>query len=461
MKSNRELIRFIKTSGIFLAGNVLSKAISFFLLPIYTGMIPVEDMGYYDVSITYMNMAVSVLYFEIWSAVLRFMYDKETEEKKYISIKTGIYIFSGSTIVYVFFATVLGMISNIQSLALVVIYGFLQCMVSFYSFSARGLGCNYDFALSGVLSVLINALVNIGLILGLRVGYTAMYYGFIIGSVVQILYLEMRTNIFRKALPLRVESNEIWSMFRYALPLCINTVSYWMLTGFNRLVVNWILGNAANGLLAIGNRFGVLISLVTTCFTYAWQDISFTKAQDTEDRSRFYSQACNLYFKFLIAGMLIILPICHWVFIIMIHDNYGEAEKTVPLFLMVGVLSAISAFIGNVFYAIKDTQAIFYSTVISAICNAIIVFPSVYFWELNGSNIAATTGFIINIIIRCILLKKKIGFAYDWKMFIGLIAYSLFIFSCFGNINSTGSLLMLASNILVVCVLFRNELKKF
>jgi len=71
MQRNNDLIRFIRSSGIFFLGSILSKVISFFMLPIYTGYIAVEDMGYYDVSITYTNMVISIVFFEIWSAVLR------------------------------------------------------------------------------------------------------------------------------------------------------------------------------------------------------------------------------------------------------------------------------------------------------------------------------------------------------------------------------------------------------
>ena len=41
-----------------------------------------------------------------------------------------------------------------------------------------------------------------------------------------------------------------------------------------------IIGNEANGIYAIGNKFSFVIGLITTCFTYAWQDLSFSKADE-------------------------------------------------------------------------------------------------------------------------------------------------------------------------------------
>lgn len=75
-------IQFIKNTAIFFVGNVLSKLISFVLLPMYTTMIPTDQMGVYDISITLTTMLLSVCYFEIWSAVLRYLYDGKGESDK-------------------------------------------------------------------------------------------------------------------------------------------------------------------------------------------------------------------------------------------------------------------------------------------------------------------------------------------------------------------------------------------
>lgn len=266
MKITGLIFRFIQSSGIFFLGTVLSKLISFFLLPIYTTLIPVADMGYYDITITYMYMAISFIFFEIWSAVLRFMYDGRTVKDKYKSVKSGLTIFSCSAIIYIVGGVILGNVIEIPCLNLILVCGILQSMVSYYTFSARGFEKNIDFAISGIINVLINAIINIIMIVYLKYGFVAMYYGLIVGNIAQLFYLELRLHIIANSIQEKFDKKEITRMFRYALPLCLNTISYWFLTNFNRAALNWELGNEANGLYAIGNRFGMLITLITTCF---------------------------------------------------------------------------------------------------------------------------------------------------------------------------------------------------
>ena len=460
MKIKGDFIRFVRSSGIFFLGNILSKAIAFLLLTMYTGYIKASDMGYYDVSVTYLNMVVSILFFEIWSAVLRFMYDYNENDKKYNAVKSGLIIFMGSTIVYLGLSAVLGYFVDIEHFILIIIYGWIQCIGTFYSFTARGLNHNIDFAVSGILNVVVNAAINILFIVYLNIGFVSMYYGFIFGTITQIIYLEIRTQLLAKSIKLKIDFREIKKMFIYAIPLCVNTVSYWLLTGFNRLVVNWVIGTEANGMLAIGNRFGTIITLVTTCFTYAWQDVSFSKKGNKKEKSEFYSNACNLYTKFLMAGLLVVMPLCLWVFELMINESYYEAKATIPYFLLVGVLSAISSFIGNVFYAIKDTKTIFISTVISAIVNVIIAFPLVKIWGMNGANISAAIGFLINILIRCQILRKKIDFKYSWITFIILLMYFFVVANKFTLWTLGNSILVFFIHLIICILLFRGEIKE-
>mgnify|MGYP002235617686 CR=1 FL=1 len=74
--------RFVKNSLLFLLGSGLSKALGIIMLPLYTSHIPTEDYGAYDISLTLITIVSSIAFFELWSAVLRFMYDFSKEDKK-------------------------------------------------------------------------------------------------------------------------------------------------------------------------------------------------------------------------------------------------------------------------------------------------------------------------------------------------------------------------------------------
>ncbi len=420
MENKSSLGRFIKSSIIFFVGTVLSKLISVVMLPLYTSYIPTDDMGYYDLSLTYVTIATSLLFIDIWVAILRYMYDggDNSEDKKASIIKSGFVIFLVSSGLYLAVAGCIAAFFEVKGILWITLYGLTHNLCTLFAYCTRGYGKNMDFSISGIINTCTNILCNIICIVYLSMGFEALYISGIIGYLAQVIYLSIRTSTMKAVFCGRFDKAVMSGMFKYSLPLCVNSVSYWLLTSFNRTIVNVVYGDSVSGLFAIGSKFGMLINLVTTCFTLAWQDLSFSaeNEMDAHEKGRFYSKACNSYGLVLGVGMMLLLPVVKLMFPILVHESYAESENTIPLFLGVAIISAISTFIGNVFYAIKDTKSIFYSMVAAAALNLAIGYPLIVKFGMNGANIAVVLGYTLNIAIRGIILKKKLRFSLSYKL---------------------------------------------
>lgn len=450
--------QFIKNTAIFFVGNVLSKLISFILLPMYTTVIPAEQMGIYDVSITLTTMLLSVCYFEIWSAILRYLYDGKNEQEKNRVLKSGFQIFFISSILFAVICSIICVVMNYKYVPLIVGYGIAYGASSLLTFVARGLGQNKEFSISGVLNTLIQLSLNVILLTIFKVDYSALYMSYIVGTMCQTVYLIVCTDLPKR---LRAKTNKELTreMLKYALPLCLNTVAYWVLNSSNRLVYNALYGNAASGIYSIGNRFGSIIALATTCFTYAWQDLAFTSATSSpKEASALYTKACNKYQQFLTTATALILPFIKIAFPFLIKGDYTSADEIIPTFIIVAVISGYSAFIGNVFYAIKDTKIISISTIVAALTNLLICYPLIKTMGAFGTNIAIIIAFAVNIGIRAIILKRKIGFsicAKDLSISIVWIVLSSTVYANAGILVNVGSF---AVSAVLALFLFKNDL---
>ena len=70
---------------IYGIGTFFSKILVFLMVPVYTRVFSTSDFGYYDVLISDMQMIVSISFVEIWSGIIRFMFE---DENRYRPIKT-------------------------------------------------------------------------------------------------------------------------------------------------------------------------------------------------------------------------------------------------------------------------------------------------------------------------------------------------------------------------------------
>ena len=78
----KELKRLITTTGIYFLGTVGTKLISFLLLPLYTAYIIPSQYGQYDVNINYALLFASICFLDIWTGIMKFMFEKKEKEQQ-------------------------------------------------------------------------------------------------------------------------------------------------------------------------------------------------------------------------------------------------------------------------------------------------------------------------------------------------------------------------------------------
>ena len=402
--------RFIKNSLLFLVGTGLSRALSIIMLPLYTSQIPTADYGAYDISLTIITIASSIAYFELWSAVMRYMYDRSDDAGRASVVRSGFVLMCGSTALFIVLGWAVCSMLSLGHPGWVVAYGIASAASSYFGFVARGYGKSKEFTISGILSSVVVVGANLTLILALHLDYSALYISFVLGTFVQCAYLGRSIRLGALVAGGKVDRGLMKELLRFAAPLCLNTASYWLLSSASRLVFNYMCGDAASGVFSVGNKFGQIIVLATTCFTYAWQDLSFS-ASSRGANGAFFTAACRKYLLFLVAALALLLPLVKLVFPLFVLGEYGDAFSVVPLSLVVALVSGYSGFVGNIFYAIKETRTVGASTVAAGVVAVACAPASISLLGANGVNVSVLVGFLVNLLIRAVILRRKVGFS--------------------------------------------------
>ncbi len=421
----KSFIKFAKTSGIYFFGTVLAKLVTMLLLRVYTEYIPAEDMGTYNVSINYVTFLCSVLYLDIWSGILRYFYDYHTPEGQKKPINCGFAIFGISTAAYTVILVVFGQFVTVRYLPLIYLYGLMMNLQNLLGYVARAYGKNVLYASAGLLNSFVTAALNVVLIVGLHMDYSALYLAGCIGYLSNILLVGAGVKIWTLIRLSAFEKPLFVRMFRFSLPLCVNSAAYWFLTSYNSVAVSRMMGMEANGLYAVAIRFGSFISLFTSCFTMAWQEVSYAKeAESKESLSQFYSSAVNAYLRFMGMGAAILLPFIWLIFPLMIADGYSEARNMVPLYILATIASSVSGFLGNIFTAMKKNGLLFYTTLAGSVVNILGVHFLIPRFGVQGASAALFLGFLTIIVFRILLLWNEVSIRIDVR-FLLLLAVVL------------------------------------
>ena len=454
--------KFLKSAGTYFLGNVMTRLISFFLLPIYTNLLPPEDLGHFNNATSYLNIVVPVVCLEVWAAVMRFLCDHEDEEGKDRVIFNGFFLFSAGVLVYVLGFAILGFVTDLRCLVLICLYGIGLMLQNLYSYLARGKGFNQAYALSGIVNMLVNSVSNIVMILVFHMRLESLYLSMTLGLFVQFLMLEGRVHAFRAIRPRFFDKQLIGQMVRFGLPLCLNTVCYWGLSGFNIAAISVTLGLETSGIYSVAGKFTMMVAIFANCFSLAWQETVYSVGNEKENKAQLYSTVCNWCISLLLFAILLIVPAVKLVFPIMVGKDYSAAAQLIPLYMFATGISTFSGFLGNIFGAEKKTGSLFYTTLVAAIFNIgcyLLLYKSM---GLHAANIGLSTGYVINIALRIYELKKLFP---EVKLFYGrillLLALHVPVFWIYDSQPIWINVLTAAIIFLVMLFVFRKDILGF
>lgn len=453
-----------KSTLIYFAGNVSTKIITFFMLPLYTKFIPAADMGTYDSAIAIATFFASVLFLDIGSGIMRFMFEKQEEvDGKKTAIYTGLAIFLCSLSLYLIVAVVAGLTFPFEYFVWIALYGFLLTVNTVYGYVARGYGYNLLYAASGIASTLVNVGCNLLFILVLKWDYVSLYIAQCAAMLIHILILECKCKILIGFRPRFFDKQLFKTMVRFSLPLCVNSVAFWLLNSANKVIVVSFLGAEFNGYLAIANKFTSILYLVSSCFQLAWQELAFSKDNnDLQSVGRFYTKAFDLYLRLLMVGLLLLIPLIRLGLTIypnFIDQSYADAVTLIPLALAGAVMSIASSFLGSIFGGIKKNGIIFISTLVGAIVNIGTIFLLLNPLGASAANVAFLLGFTSAVLVRTLVLRKAIGLKVRYWYFLIAIPVYLGVAYAFDRLNWVYNLLILLALLLGACFVMKNEIK--
>lgn len=440
--------RFLGTSGTYFIGSILSKLIAFFLLPMYTSKLSPEEFGTYDLVVTIISFFAPIVFFQIWDGMFRFSFDKQKINEKYTIITNSFSVMAFGLFIYCIFFSIVYGIFRFEFATLIFFYGVLVAFQYQYTFIARSFLRNQLFVISGLMNSVVSASINIILILKFNMGVESLFIATTIGSIIQILVIEIRLHPIRNFRLKELSKQLQIDMIKFSVPLCIASVSYWLLSGYTKVVISQQLGNYSNGIYAVATRFTSMITLVISVFQYAWNEMAYLMVKD-KNRLLKYEKSIEYIFKVVIVGSGVFILLIKITFPYLIHPTYNEALMIIPLSLIGVAANAFANFVGTIFMAEKKTRWIFWTTLISAGINVFCLWVFIPLWGIQGAVGALCLSFVAIAIFRLCAVRNmfSIKLSLSQLNYILLLGYAVYIFYRVNNVS------ILLLNIIILCVI--------
>lgn len=419
---------FIKNTIIIFLSKFCTQFLSFFLLPFFTALLSTEEYGYFDLYSTYAWLLAIFLTLQLENGIFRFLIDKRENNSEIKKIITnGIIVILVQLLIFMSIYFICLKILKIKNIEYIFIMTLSTSLLNLMLQISRGLGKNIEYGLASIISGSSNVLLCILFIKYLSMKLLGIILAYVFSNILALLFLIFKIKIYKYISFSVLSKNKIKELIKYSFPLIPNSISSWIMSISDKIMISFLLGVSFNGIYSVSTKFSLLISHIFNVFSLSWTE-SASMSNNDEDRSIYFSKIINIVFLLCSFMCLLILAAMPIIFKILIKEPYFDAYNYIPILICASFFELFSILIGGVFIALKLPKEIATTTILGGIINILI---NIFFMKKYGLIIASLSTLISYIYIalaRYLKISKYVKIKLNYfNFFIITIMYIIIV----------------------------------
>jgi len=439
--------RLFKHLSIYGLGGILSKSITFLLLPLYTRLLTPADYGILAL-VTIVGSVIGILYgLMISSGFIRNYYDNSEEEKRKILFSTALWFTFINALIFsligiAFSGNIASLIFKFPNGSLYIKLIIISTML--YSCSAVFYGLlmvreqSKKYIAVNIITIIATLSSTIVLLVVFKWSVKGVLVGQIIGTFIEVGVL---TLLMLKNINLTVSCSALIDMLKFSGPLIPTQLAYLILTLSDRFFLQGYKNVNEVGLYSLGYKFAALIPLLAIQPLKAWGPYIFSLIYDPKKCKSTIADFSRYYLSAILFLTLLISIFSREVLIIMAKSDFYSAWRVVYILCLSSVFFGMINVIAYGFHIVKKTYITSFMYFLGAVLNLFFNYLLIPKYGMIGASVATSLSFLWILLGYFILLEKvyPIPFRYFKFLFafiISGIVYYISTFIQFGVVQS-------------------------
>jgi len=331
---------------VYAAGLVLSKAVAFVMLPVYTHYLTPADYGLLQLIQMVIEVASIVAGSRLGAGIFRFYHKAETAAERRAVLSTALIVlltsyFLAATAVYVFAPGITQVtFGDLKDVTLVRIAGMVLAfegllLVPFAYLRLRDQSMIYVAV--NVARLLVQVALNVAFVVYLHLGAMGVLLSTLVANIltgsVLAIYLVRGVGLWFSKRAAR-------DLLRFGIPFVGTQVATFILTFGDRYFLKHVSDTTAVGLYGLAYQFGFLLAqLGELPFSLVWEPARFEIAK-RPDRDELYSRTF-VYFNIVLLTIAVVITLFVGDFLrIVAAPAFLPAGQLVPIILIAYVLQS-------------------------------------------------------------------------------------------------------------------------
>lgn len=402
------LKQFFRNSLIYNASNLLTKGISFFLLPLYTSILSEKDYGIIELVSLFSTLVIVFFSFQVNQGVAR--YYNELRNLRHRQIYTSTIIFF-SFFSFIFFVALSFVFESILAPELHATH--TEYLIIIFSIFANALFYFFQNQLTWklmpfreMISSLTYNVVTISLTILFLVVYDLKVLGVflaqIIGATAGILLSFLAA---RKDFRFLFSWKALQKILSFSLPLIPGALSIFVFIFTDRICIKEFLSIENLGIFSLGSKIASILSFVNAAFLTALNPLIYKhyKEKETPGKIAFIFKNFVL-FSFLV--MTFIALFSTQIVELFANERYYGAIVVIPFILLSLFLSSLSVFFPGLSIA-KKSFKVSIINISGALLNLVLNLVLIRHYGLLGSALATSLSYTLTFALYYYFSQKE------------------------------------------------------
>ncbi len=463
---NKSSQKIFNNSLLYSLGMVFSKAVGFFLVPIYTYYVSKEEYGVATTITTFVSTFGIVVMLSLRAAMIRFynQYD-EGQRKKFVGTIVSFVMINAAvicTLLLIFNKLYMPFLFDGIDFYPMVFFGVLSlAFEGIYLVYQSLLQAKQDgkaYSVNSVIYLIFHAVSVVVFVLVLRLGGFGIVLSNCVTNACFAIYGVISMKL-RGYMELGLNKPMLKASLRYSLPILPHNLATNLNTYSTKTIINYFLGYALSGLYTLASQFSTIFALVQSSVNLAfrpWFVEQMESAEEGRKQIKYMSCMIMALFSFCAVGIALFSK---ELVLILSERSYLDAWKMIPFFILTQLVAFVYfSHVQTLMYNLKKSKYTFVCSVSSVIVNIAVSVILVGHLGIYAILIAQFVSQTVMAALAVIMggraervdfgLPKMILFIFETFVLMG--AGMLIDFGSDANINIIGLLLKL----LILCVGF-------
>lgn len=408
MTRNKELAR---NTVIFAIGTLGSKAMQFFLVPLYTIYLTTADYSTSDIITSTVTLLMPFLILGMNKGLLRYVLGKPHNRKSLLLFSLVLCVLG--TLLLFALLPALHMLNVYRGYEYIIpILFFFTSLRSVFASYCKAIEKNREYAINSIVTALLMAILS-WLFLGpLNFGIAGFLWAHVFSNLVSCIFFLVICNVKTAIIKGDINIGIIRETLNYSIPLIPNELAWWIIHMSDRYMLTWISGAAINGIYTMAYKIPGIFNLIVSIFIQAFSITVFKEfdlgKSETKFNGKYFEKIYTIYLAITFVVVVIVILISQPIAYLFIKKEFYSSWQYTPFLLIAFAIGNLESFMGSILGGAKKTVISFFSTFIGAVGNIFLNLLLIPKYSINGAIIATVVSYFIVYIIRVVGVKKYV-----------------------------------------------------